>query len=82
MSYHIKHIEKGKLGEVSKILEEFEEFFDAVEQRNKLLQLCELADLIGAIELYVAKFNISLEDLIHMKNLTQSAFKDGSRKQK
>lgn len=80
MGYHKIKIPKGKLGEFSKITEEYMELFDAHEQDVHILELCELCDLIGAIELYSKeKFNISLEDLIKMKNLTSDAFNDGSR---
>jgi phosphoribosyl-ATP pyrophosphohydrolase len=79
MGYHKKLIEKGQLGEASKIKEEFEEFWDGIEQGSDMLCLCECADLIGAIEAYIANFNLTLPDLIKMMNLTKSAFKDGSR---
>lgn len=79
MSYHNVSIEKGILGEFSKIKEEFQELEDAVTQDNKVLQICELCDLIGAIELYSHKFNLSLQDLIQMKESTKNAFKSGSR---
>jgi hypothetical protein len=39
-----------------------------------------LCDLIGAIEAYAEKFNLTIEDLIKMKNLTKSAFVEGKRK--
>jgi len=81
MGYHKKKISKGKLGEFAKIKEEFEELTDAVEQNNPILQLCELADLVGAIELYsLNKWNIDLNEIIEMKELTRKAFEDGSRK--
>lgn len=80
MGYHLKKIKKGKLGEFSKIQEEFEELLDAVEQDNVILQLCEIADLLGAIDKYCVKFNLTLKDVLRMTKLTESAFKDGSRK--
>lgn len=79
MSYHIKEIEKGKLGEFSKIKEEFEELEDAFQQEHKVLQICELCDLIGAIELYAENFNLTLNDLIQMKNSNKNAFLSGKR---
>ncbi len=79
MGYHITEIKKGTLGETSKIVEEFEEFLDGIKQENKLLQLCELVDLLGAIEAYVAKYNLTLSDLIAMMERTKQAFKDGDR---
>ena len=80
MGYHKKFVPKGKLGEISKISEEYYEFEDAVDQNCKVLVICELCDLIGAIEAYVGGFNLTLSDLIDMKNLTKSAFEEGSRK--
>ena len=72
MGYHKIKIEKGILGEYSKIKEEFEELTDAIEQENKILILCELTDLIGAIEEYIKKFNITIEDLQSFSKLTKS----------
>lgn len=83
MGYHKNEIPKGKLGEFSKIKEEFLEAEDAIEQNNNVMLLLELSDLIGAIESYcVIKHNISLEDLLTMNKATKSAFTDGSRKSK
>ena len=81
MGYHVNKIEKGVLGEASKIKEEFEEFWDGHLGQNKILELCELADLIGAIEAYAKQqFNIGLTDIIVMTKATERAFKDGTRK--
>jgi len=80
MGYHITKIKKGKKGQFSKIVEEFEELNDAHKQNNIILELCEICDLIGAIELYIQKNDLTLDDIIKMKNLTKSAFEDGSRK--
>ena len=79
MGYHKKEIIHGTLGEASKIREEFEEFMDAHDQDAKILQICELCDMIGAIEMYAQKWNLTLHDLIQMKNLTASAFIEGKR---
>ncbi len=81
MGYHSKHIKKGDLGHFSKIREEFTELEDAWGQDNPVLELCELADLIGAIEAYsLNNYDISLNDLIKMKDATKSAFESGERK--
>lgn len=77
--YHTKKIDKGELGEFSKIREEFQELEDAVNQDIKPLILCEISDLIGAIEEYCKKYNLTLEDMIKFSNLTKKAFKDGRR---
>ena len=77
--YHIKEISKGKLGEFSKIKEEFMELEDAIEQDNKILVICELTDLIGAIKFYIKKYNLDIEDLIKFSNATSKAFESGKR---
>jgi len=80
MGYHTRKISRGTFGEPSKIREEFEEFEDAHFQGNTVMKLVELCDLIGAIEAYaVKKHNITLEELIIMKNATKSAFEEGER---
>ena len=79
MGYHKTEIEKGIFGEFSKIKEEFLEAQDALEQNNHIMLLVELSDLLGAIDAYVGKFKLTLDDLIIMKNATKSAFEDGSR---
>lgn len=81
MGYHIKQIPKGVLGEISKIKEELIELEDAFEQNAKILQLCELSDIIGAIQAFLQVHHVgtSLNDLIKMAELTKSAFNDGTR---
>lgn len=82
MGYHLREIKKGVLGESSKIAEELEELFDAEEQDAKLMALCELADLYGAINAYIDKHHptITMADLAKMDALTRRAFKEGRRK--
>lgn len=79
--YHIKFIQKGKNGEISKIQEELDELKDAREQDCKLMELIELSDLIGAVELYLENRHpgTTLDDLIKMKNVTKRAFLSGRR---
>ena len=80
MGYHLKHIKKGKLGEFSKIEEEFFEAKDAIDQNNPVMVLIELSDMIGAIESYcVQKHKITLEELLNMTKATKRAFGDGTR---
>jgi len=80
MSYHLNKIPKGIIGEFSKVEEEFNELKDGVFQNDKILIICELTDLLGAIEEYAKKFGLTLEDLIKFSNKTKKAFKEGSRK--
>lgn len=81
MGYHKRDIKRGTYGDFSKIQEEWEELADAREQGAKLLELCELSDLYGAIAGYVEKhFGLTIEDIKQMSELTSSAFRDGERK--
>lgn len=80
MGYHKTKIKKGKLGELSKIQEELDELYDAEGQNVKILIHCELADLYGALEAYTKKYNLNMNDLKSMSDLTKSAFKEGKRK--
>ena len=79
--YHLFHIPKGDLGEVSKIVEEALELQDAFLQEVKIMQLIELSDLIGAIESFLDKHfpEVSLRDLKDMSKVTKRAFINGHR---
>lgn len=78
--YHTKEIKKEKYGTIFKIEEEWNELKDAHLQDDKILELCELSDIVGAIEGYVTeKYNMSLEDLIKFSNKTKEAFRSGKR---
>lgn len=79
--YHIHKIDKGVIGEISKIQEELDELKDAQQQGVKIMELVELADLIGAIELYLEKHHpdTTLNDLVVMKDVTRRAFENGRR---
>lgn len=80
--YHTRAIEKGELGCFSKIREEYEELQDAYEQGDKIMQVCECSDLIGAIAYYVDNISegtIRLADLIKFNEKTERAFKAGKR---
>lgn len=81
MGYHKREIPRGTYGEFSKIVEEWVELQDAHEQGAPILELCELADLLGAIDGYVAKhFNLRLKDVAQMTQMTKEAFEEGQRK--
>ena len=81
MGYHKRKIEKGVYGHFSKIKEEMDELLDAHEQGNPIMELIEISDLIGAIEAYtLGNYNITVHDILVMKNATQSAFESGDRK--
>lgn len=80
MGYHKRKIKKGKIGQFSKVQEEFEELADAEEQKCKGLIICELCDLVGAIEEYAKNYGFTLDDLKQFSDMTKSAFKNGDRK--
>ncbi len=79
--YHLTEIPKGKIGEASKILEEAQELMDADAQGVRVMQLVELSDLVGAIDLYMErKFaDFSIDDLLQMSRVTRRAFENGHR---
>lgn len=79
MAYHKNKIEKGEFGEFSKIKEEFQELEDAVDQDCKVLIICELTDLVGSIEAYAKKYNLTIIDLIKFSNKTKQAFEEDKR---
>lgn len=79
--YHLTPIAKGVVGEASKVLEEAQEFIDAVDQGVSIMALVELADLVGAAESYLAKHHptMTLDDLKSMSAVTRRAFENGKR---
>jgi hypothetical protein len=79
--YHIRHIAKGTLGEVSKIREELEELEDATEQGSSIMALVELSDLYGAMDAYLKRHHPSMgmADVARMASITQRAFRSGQR---
>lgn len=80
MGYHLRSIKKQKIGTIEKVLEEVEEYQDAMEQGCKIMALVELSDIYGALQLVAEKHNITMDDLKSMANITRRAFEDGSRK--
>lgn len=80
--YHVTEIQKGTLGEISKIQEELDELKDADKQGVRIMALVELSDLVGAIESYLETHfpEVNMEDLMKMSNVTKRAFRNGRRK--
>jgi phosphoribosyl-ATP pyrophosphohydrolase len=81
--YHFRNIEKGQIGDVSKIREECYELLDAAEQGAKVMVLNELADLYGAMEAFLEKEfdgKMNMEDIKKMAEITKRAFESGERK--
>lgn len=77
--YHVDTIPKGVYGAPSKIKEEFLEFEDALRQSNVIMAIQELSDLLGAMEGYLANYNITIQDLSAMKDVTKEVFELGYR---
>lgn len=81
MGYHKRAIViQGTYGEVSKIEEELDELKEALEQNNKILALCEIADLYGAVEAVAERLGVNMEDVKSMAAATKRAFQCGDRK--
>jgi hypothetical protein len=81
MGYHKRDIIiKGVLGDTSKIKEELDELEEALEQDNKILALCELSDLYGAIEAVAERLGVNMEDVRRMAAATKRSFQSGERK--
>lgn len=79
--YHIARIQKGVLGESSKIREEVDELMDAEAQGARVMAIVELSDLLGAVEAYLEtqKLGVTMEDLTKMAHITKRAFRNGHR---
>jgi hypothetical protein len=80
--YHMRDIEKGKVGEPSKIIEEAYEILDAHEQGIKIMTQVEMSDLYGALDRYREKHhpNLTMGDIRAMYKVTRRAFDNGKRK--
>lgn len=81
MAYHITKIERGQVGEISKIQEELDELKDALLQGNRIMSLVELSDMYGAMKCFLQKHlpGFTMDDLATMAEATASAFRDGTR---
>ncbi len=80
--YHEKDIPLSEFESADKIYEEVLEFRDSLNQGVKIMSLLELSDIMGAIEGYIEKNfpELSLDDLLKMKEATRKTFKSGMRK--
>ena len=81
IGYHKEFIRKSKVGTIDKIVEEVKELQDAKLQGTDIMELVELSDIYGAIELYLKENHptISMEDLKKMSEITQRAFENKRR---
>lgn len=82
--YHLREIERGVLGEPSKVREEAEEFMDACEQGVQIMALVEASDLVGALVAWLKKHHpsMTLDDLVTMSRVTGRAFDVGARRRR
>ena len=79
--YHLIPVRRGELGELSKIQEELDELADATAQGSRVLMAVELADLVGALELFIEKHvpGMTLQDAVAFSKITRRAFENGTR---
>lgn len=77
--YHLREIEKGELGSVSKVIEELQEYEDALDQNSTIMCHVELADVYGALEALAETHDLSMDDLKIFSNITKRAFQSGER---
>lgn len=79
MGYHLAPISKGAYGTSSKIREELEELEDSLAQNNRIMAACELADIVGAVKGLAENLGFTWDDIMKMQEVTERAFKDGTR---
>lgn len=79
MSYHKLKIHKHHHNSPYKIQEEFNEYIDSLATNNKVMAIQELSDLYGVIENEAEKFNLTMNDLAIMSNVTKQVFESGYR---
>lgn len=79
--YHLAHIPRGELGELSKLREELAELQDAMDQGSKVMMAVEAADLVGALKLFLERHlpGTTLADLEIFSDITKRAFVNGRR---
>lgn len=79
--YHKSGFVKYNTGTLLKIKEEINECIDAEKQNDKLLLICELADVIGAVKMYIDNndIGVTINDLDKFSQKTINAFKKGKR---
>ena len=79
--YHLTRIERGELGELSKVQEELDELRDAMRQGSRIMAAVELADLVGALQAFMVRHlpGLTMEDLEKFAAITRRAFENGHR---
>jgi hypothetical protein len=78
---HKRPIPKGKTGQFSKLIEEFEEARDAYEQNLPIMMLWEFCDLLGAMERFLQQNypGVNIEYILNQARHTNRLFADGLR---
>lgn len=72
--YHLAAIPRGVLGEVSKVKEELAELQDALAQNSKVMALVEAADLVGALQAFIDRYQVPvLAERINVPAFTSDA---------
>lgn len=80
MKFHKREIPRGVYGELSKIKEELEEAYDAEEQKQDLMLLIELADIVGAAAGVSEKYGMSLDQLVAFAKLRSQVAQEENKK--
>jgi len=79
--YHLTNIDRGEVGEPSKIVEEALELADAHRQGVRIMSQLEMSDVYGALDRYREKHHpdLDIKDIRAMYNVTRRAFENGQR---
>jgi phosphoribosyl-ATP pyrophosphohydrolase len=77
--YHKRLISKAPYGTAAKVVEEIDEYLDAMEQGCKIMAMHELSDAYGALEALADKHSLTMDDLKTMSDITKRAFINGRR---
>lgn len=79
MSYHNMKITKSNPESSFKIIEETQEYIDAMASGNRIMAMTELSDIYLALTAEAAKHGLKVKDLEIMANATKRAFDSGDR---
>lgn len=70
--YHLTDIERGELGELSKVREELYELLDAHIQKSRIMVSIELADTVGAFQAFLDR-HLPGNDVAHLARISDSS---------
>ncbi|QHJ75821.1 hypothetical protein vBAbaMPhT2_218 [Acinetobacter phage vB_AbaM_PhT2] len=77
--YHVADIKKSMHSSAYKLIEEAQEFIDALASDNRIMAQVELSDLYGALKHQANQLGVSLKDLDIMSETTKGAFEANGR---